>query len=237
MTTRPILGPATFALGAASLFAFAACQQVLGLDQPTVSISAISRICECIPLTQQGPAFAGGDTSACESALAEQPDELLLAVAENDCTDCANVTACYALLTEAGDDGDACARSSDCASWACCQGVLDVKLTLDNGKVVPVLDSTPPEPSCCDSCQSCGEAFAKLNSETGVTACAEAKAPLTALLDCLAKGADGSCDCLATEVSHECIACLEQNAIDAGACESELQACAADPVRPVPVPQ
>lgn len=222
-------------IGIAVMLSLAACQQILGLDQPTVSISAIGRICECVPLLQQGPTFAGDEEAACETALAEQPKELLLAVAENDCTDCANVTPCYALLTGAGDEGEACATSSNCASWACCQGVLSVGLSLDNGELRPRLESDPPEPSCCAGCMPCGDAFAQLNVGS-VVACTEAEAPLLALLECLLKNGIGDCQCQAGSAA-ECLACLQDKAASEGKCDSEFQACEADPARPIPVPE
>jgi hypothetical protein len=227
------------ALGLAPLLGFVACQQVLGLDQPTVSIDAIGRICECVPLTQQGTAFAGADDAACETALAEQPDELLLAVAENDCTDCANVASCYAQLTEAADAGEACSGSRDCASWACCQGVLSVQFVLDGAKPKPMLVSTPPEAVCCErevGCQSCGDAFAALGPDNAVVACAESEAPLVAVLTCLSQYFLG-CDCTGPQgVDQACLECLV-NKPGAAECDDEYAACQADLARPIPVPQ
>jgi hypothetical protein len=214
----------------------AACQQVLGLDQPTVSIDAISRICECLPLRQQGPAFAGTSNSTCESALGQQPDEILLAVAENDCTDCDNVTPCYGLLTEAGAPGDACNSSVDCESWACCQGVLTVAVVVaPNGAFTPQLLSTPPQPSCCSGCRPCEEALDALNSDTSVVACADTIAPLSELLTCLGEEPEG-CNCNPSEgVSQACLSCLINKEGAATRCADQFTACKADLARPVPV--
>jgi hypothetical protein len=236
MSTRRSLGRVFAALGSVSLFGFAACQQLLGLDQPTVSVSAISRICECIPLTLQGLDFAGSDTSACELALEEKSDEILLAVAGNDCTDCANVVDCYAQLTEAGGDSDACSNSSGCGSWACCQGVFRVALTFDGG-VKPALLSTPADPSCCESCSGCGDAFASLNSDDGVVACAEARAPLLDLVNCVSKyaGPGSACECGPPNgVTPDCIQCLVAAAVAVPDCGPEYDACEADRARPIP---
>lgn len=211
----------------------------MGLDQPTVSIDAIKRICECIPLTQQGLAFAGADEAACETALATKQDELLLAVAEADCTDCANVEHCYELLTEARGEGEACFESSDCASWACCQGILSVQFVLDNGKPKPTLVSEPSEASCCErdaGCDSCGDAFAALATEEDVVACAEAEAPLVAVLTCLGQYYAG-CDCVGPQgVTQACLTCLA-NKPGAAECDDEYAACQADLARPIPVPE
>lgn len=235
MGTPRSFGRAFAALGSLSLFGFAACQQVLGLDQPTVSVSAISRICECIPLTQQGLAFAGNDDAACELALATEADELLLAVAENDCTDCANVSACYAQLTRAREEGDTCGDSSECASWSCCQGVFTVEIVVGEG---PQLASTPTEARCCQSCSPCLEALDVLNSDTELVACAESEAPLNALLSCFAANANGACQCLQSGgITPECLDCLETNAAQENVCVSEYAACQADQARPIPVPE
>lgn len=238
MSSRPV-SRVFGAFGLASLLAFAACQQLLGLDQATVSIDALGRICECVPLTQQGFDFAGAEDAACEMALAEKDDDLLLSVAEKDCTNCANVEDCYARLTEANGFDEACDRSSDCASWACCQGVLSVQFVLDGGKPKPELVSDPTAAKCCEretGCRSCGDAFAALGTDSDVVACAEAEAPLRALLTCLAPFYV-DCGCMGPQgVSQACLGCLA-NKPGAEECDQKYDDCLADLARPISVPQ
>jgi len=208
----------------ASTATLISCQQLLGLDDPTVSLAAVGRVCECLPLLEQGLQFAGAEGAACETALGEQPAELLLTLAANGCTDCDNVKDCYADLTAAAAEDQACGLSNDCASWACCAGELTVQFAAVNGDFEPQLVSEPDESICCTSCSSCDDALLQLNRGAGVVACAEAEQPLSDLLVCVRTDFSG-CGCSPVNVAPECIECLINLAKDEGRCTAEFQAC------------
>ena len=215
--------------GAAALIAAAcglvACQQLLGLDQQTAPASDVTRTCECVQLEEQGPEFL----EACNDSVNDAPDDLLLSAAANGCTNCANVMPCYAQLTGAGDEGDACIGSSDCASWACCQGVLRVQLVLTEGMLVPELTSAGDEVGCCGSCAPCHEALAALKTGAEVVACAEAAELLEPLGSCLVKNR-GECPCDIIG-NPACLECVFQDL--GNQCEAETSACDNDRGRPI----
>ena len=101
------------------VLAGAGCDLVLGLPSPH-EVKPVERVgeqlCGCPDLLSQGSEAV----AACEVSVADASEQQLLELAEADCSDCANLTACYGLVTEAAAVGGPCASHVECTSFACC---------------------------------------------------------------------------------------------------------------------
>ncbi|NUO52769.1 MAG: hypothetical protein HOV80_28320 [Polyangiaceae bacterium] len=137
------------------VFLAAACQQILGIPNPddAQELSDVgAKLCGCPNLQAQGAEVV----STCNQSIEKAEDELLRSIAESDCRDCDNASACYELATGAeGNPGDGCdpakgcgvcTTHAGCGSFACCFGGF-----------ASIGEMTSAAGTCCDHCYGCGD--------------------------------------------------------------------------------
>ncbi|MBL9027841.1 MAG: hypothetical protein JNL21_36960 [Myxococcales bacterium] len=216
----------------------AGCDLVLGVPNPD-EVRSVRRVgdqlCGCPTLTAEA-------TAACEAAVEVATEAELKALAEADCSDCANVVDCYALATDAGEVGQACESHADCRSLACCTTAPVSSVATD-----PALQSAG---ACCATCASCGTLLDGGDWSTVSNLCIESADFLDGggsanddnlmvrVSECLcAQPTAGSCEgdcgmsCLTGFASEACRTCLRAQGGDA--CALEISTCLSERDRPL----
>lgn len=232
------------ALVFAPLALAAGCDLVLGIPSKAYDATNVSRTCECPTLELQRLDFkdicAEDIGPLVDPGAGDTERATLLALAGQGCDDCANVTACYAAITSANEPSEACEASSDCASWACCGGEVELVYDVDTKRLEAVSKSNP---SCCpapnegeSACSSCGTVYDDLADgvQTEVP-CVESLDILLDLADCIGNAAiDPRVGCVTqckagNSAPGTCARCV----LKKGLCEKELSSCQNDRSRPI----
>ncbi len=235
---------AAVALAVASLAAVAGCDLVLGIPSKAYDAESVSRTCECPTLALQQSDFVSRCTEEMsglvDDDVSDADRDALLSLAAAGCDDCANVSACYAAVTGADEALSACDASSDCASWACCGGELDLVYEVGTKRLQAVASgpaSCCPEPSEGESaCSSCGILLEDLrDGAQSEVPCVESLDLLITLAQCVSDASfDAKVGCAADcKVEDDdpgaCLRCV----LKAGLCGEETEACDADRSRPI----